>query len=296
MERDTLFSPCNQVAFVALPGDVTLMQASFTDHAFERHSHECFTIGVTLQGTQSFRCKGRHHDSQAGQLILFNPDDDHDGNRGRSDGFSYTTWSIPRAFALSCLIDADAGAAASPYVAAAHVIDPVLGARLMHLNHALLSTSGETLRAETLMRDFLTILFVRHGERRDMAPVPRVDQAPLARIKAYIDEHFARDLTVTELAGVAGLSRAHLTRAFSAAFHAPPHVYLNTVRVRRAQDMIRAGMTLSDVALASGFADQSHFTRRFKGSVGVAPAQWRAACTSWTANADPVRALATRPA
>jgi AraC-like DNA-binding protein len=55
----------------------------------------------------------------------------------------------------------------------------------------------------------------------------------------------------------------------------PPHVYLNAVRVSEAQKRIRLGMPLATVALECGFADQSHFTRRFKGSVGVTPAAWR---------------------
>ena len=55
----------------------------------------------------------------------------------------------------------------------------------------------------------------------------------------------------------------------------PPHVYLNAVRVMQAQACIRRGMPLAMVALACGFADQSHLTRRFKGSVGVTPSAWR---------------------
>lgn len=275
MAADSLLAPGNQVSFAALPGDVTLMQARFTDHAFERHSHDCFTLGVTLHGTQSFRCKGRRHDSQAGELVLFNPEDDHDGNRGASSGFEYANWSVPRAL-VQDLADDDAAL----YVTEPHVIDPALGARFMALNAALLATPGETLRAEVLIRDFLLTLFARHGERRALAPAHRAGAASLGRVKAWIDAHFASDITVTDLAAVAGLSRAHLTRAFGAAFHTPPHIYLNTVRIRQAQQMIRAGMPLADVAVASGFADQSHFTRRFKGSVGTSPAQWRAACLS----------------
>jgi AraC-like DNA-binding protein len=40
---------------------------------------------------------------------------------------------------------------------------------------------------------------------------------------------------------------------------------------------MRAGVPLAQVAMACGYADQSHFARRFKGSTGVAPAQWRLA-------------------
>jgi AraC-like DNA-binding protein len=80
---------------------------------------------------------------------------------------------------------------------------------------------------------------------------------------------------------VAGLSRVHLTHSLSAAYHMPPHVYLNAVRIAQAQTRIGLGMPLSLVALECGFADQSHLTRRFKGAVGIAPAAWRRAHASY---------------
>ena len=84
--------PVNQATFAALPHGVTLMQADFADHAFERHSHEGYVIGVTTHGIQRFRCKGRQYDSQVGDFVLFNPDEDHDGRQGTEDGFRYTLW------------------------------------------------------------------------------------------------------------------------------------------------------------------------------------------------------------
>ena len=51
-------------------------------------------------------------------------------------------------------------------------------------------------------------------------------------------------------------------------------MYLNAVRIAQAQALIRRGMPLAAVALECGFADQSHLTRRFKGSVGVTPSAW----------------------
>jgi AraC-like DNA-binding protein len=266
----------NHVQFAPLADGVTLMQAAFTDHAFERHSHDCFTIGVTAQGIQRFRCKGAQHDSRPGEIVLFNPDEDHDGRRGGADGFRYVTWSVDQTFVASCL-DRDAGLAGVPYFAAPHVVDPVLAAAFGRLTRALLDAPGEPLRAEVLLREFFGTLLARHGEDARVAAPRQVELARLLRVKDYMRANFERALTVTELAGVAGLSRAHFTRAFTKAFHTPPHVLLNAVRIRHAQGLMRAGVPLAQVAMACGYADQSHFARRFKGSTGVAPAQWRLA-------------------
>lgn len=267
----------NQARFSALAGGITLMRASFTDHAFERHSHDCFALGVTTHGIQRFRCKGARHDSRAGDFVLFNPDEDHDGSRGGDDGFRYTIWYVPADLVNSC-VDRAAGFNGAPYFAAPHVTDPHLARAFLRLSDQLLTTPTESLRTESLSRAVLGALLARHGERPQalIDPARTVATAHLARVKDYIRAHFQRDLTITELAAVAGLSRAHLTRAFTASFHIPPHVYLNAVRIAHAQTLMRLGMPLAQVAVECGFADQSHFSRRFKGSVGVAPAGWRA--------------------
>ena len=210
MAHASTFSTGNQVQFAPLAEGVTLMQAHFTDHAFERHSHDCFTIGVTAHGIQRFRCKGRQHDSRAGEMVLFNPDEDHDGQRGSAAGFRYATWSVDNAFVASC-VDSAAGVSGAPYFAAPHVIDPELAASFGQLTRTVLSAPQETLRAEVLLRGFFTRLLARHGAVRTTPP----RMASLGRVQDYIRAHFQRELTVTELAAVAGLSRAHLTRAFT---------------------------------------------------------------------------------
>lgn len=266
----------NHATFGALTSGVTLMQASFSDHAFERHSHDCFAIATTTFGVQRFRCKGKQYDSQAGDFVLFNPDDDHDGRPGTAAGFRYTIWYVPDEFVSSSL-GFDGGSARRRYFSRPHVVDRVLAEQFGALSASLTQTASESLRVESLMQAFLGTMLERHGEQPGAATAlsHKVSAAALVRVKDFIRAHYADDVTVSDLAAGAGLSRAHLTRAFSAAYHMPPHVYLNAVRIAQAQTRIRLGMPLAMVALECGFADQSHLTRRFKGSVGVTPSAWR---------------------
>lgn len=284
-QRSVLYNCCmtphneavdNEAQFSPLSNGIMLMRTRFTDHAFERHSHDCYSIGLTTHGIQSFRCKGERHDSRAGDLVLFNPDEDHDGNRGSSGGFGYTMWYVPESFVRSC-IDGDAGLTRPPYFAAPHLHAPRMAAAFGPLSRQLLAAPSESLLAESALRSFLGAMLLRHGEQPQavIAPVRGVGLAQLGRVKEYMRAHFRSDLTITELANVAGLSRAHLSRAFAAAFHTPPHAYLNALRVAHAQTMIRLGVPLATVAIECGYADQSHLNRRFKGGIGVSPAQWR---------------------
>lgn len=269
--------PANDATFSALANGVTLMQASFTDHAFERHSHDRFAIGMTTAGVQRFRCKGAQYDSQVGDLVLFNPDEDHDGSAGTADGFRYAIWYVPDAFVASCIAP-EGERADGRYFTRPCVTDHRMAATFARLSSSVLAMPAESLRAETMLRAFLATMLTRHGERPGVRPEragTHVADARIAQVRDYIRMYFRRDITVADLAIVAGMSRTHLTRAFSAVYHTPPHVYLNSVRVAHACTLIRGGMPLAAVALECGFADQSHLTRRFKGSVGVTPSGWR---------------------
>lgn len=267
----------NAATFASLGNGVTLMQASFADHAFERHSHDCFAIGLTTYGVQSFRCKGQRHDSQVGDFVLFNPDEDHDGRPGTDDGFRYTILYVPHELVISCM-ERDDAPAASSYFARPHLTDVAMARMFMTLSTSLVTTPGESLRVGSLLRAFLQTMLVRHAERPapDALTLRNAGGAGLARARDYIRAYFQSDMTVSDLATVAGMSRAHLSRAFGETYGTPPHVYLNGVRIARARTLIGLGMPLATVAVECGFADQSHLTRRFKGSVGVTPSDWRA--------------------
>jgi AraC-like DNA-binding protein len=249
------------------------MKAHFTEHAFERHSHETFSIGLTHTGVQTFHCAGALHASLPGDLILFNPDAAHDGQRGTPEGFGYSILYVPESVVAGAT-DPDAGLHLPRRFRQPVAQDPG-AARLYTRVLDAIAQPRETLRTEICMRELLIALLQRHGEAGPRAlHATHPGAARLQRVRDHLEAHYAEDLTVQELAQVAGLSRAHLTRAFTQHFGVPPHIHLNTVRIRRAQAAMLRGEALAEVAVSCGFADQAHFSRRFKGAVGATPAQW----------------------
>jgi AraC family transcriptional regulator len=100
--------------------------------------------------------------------------------------------------------------------------------------------------------------------------------ARLRRVLDYIAEHEDQDLTVTELAAVACLSRFHFARAFRDAIGAPPHRYISARRLERAKRLLRETATpLADIALDCSFSSQANFTRAFRRATGLAPGEYR---------------------
>jgi AraC family transcriptional regulator len=95
----------------------------------------------------------------------------------------------------------------------------------------------------------------------------------LSAVIDYIHDNIALDLSLNELAGVAGLSPSHFRTLFKEATNMPAHQYVIQCRVEYAMSLIaNRKLTLTEVASLAGFSDQSHMARCMRRVVGVTPA------------------------
>lgn len=92
--------------------------------------------------------------------------------------------------------------------------------------------------------------------------------------RSFINEHFAGSISLEELGRLTNLSPFHLHRAFRRQTGMPPHAYQIQVQVNGAKQLLLRGWPLAEVALATGFADQSHLTRHFRRLVGMTPGRY----------------------
>ncbi len=104
------------------------------------------------------------------------------------------------------------------------------------------------------------------------------------RVCRFIDDHLAETIRLKDLSDIAQRSTAYFCRAFKRTFGHTPHAYLIGRRVQLAGElMLGSDAPLSEIAQASGFADQSHFCRHFRQLTGQTPAAWRRARAGATA-------------
>jgi AraC-like DNA-binding protein len=95
-------------------------------------------------------------------------------------------------------------------------------------------------------------------------------------VMRYIDENLAGAIECRDLAQLVGLSRSYFARQFKGAFGEGPRAFVIRRRVELSKAlMLQTSQRLCDIALAAGFADQSHMTRQFHALVGKTPSAWR---------------------
>ncbi|MBN8875771.1 MAG: helix-turn-helix transcriptional regulator [Rhodospirillales bacterium] len=132
------------------------------------------------------------------------------------------------------------------------------------------------LYVEGLITALMTALFEHLGQHATPSGTAGLAPWQLRRVVEHLEQHAFEAIRLADLAALAGLSTSYFTRAFKSSTGLPPHRWQTRLRIAHAQRMLVEGeRPLTDVALTTGFADQSHFTRVFRAQTGVTPGRWR---------------------
>jgi AraC-like DNA-binding protein len=198
---------------------------------------------------------------------VLHPDEIHDGGAGDETGLRYRMLYVEPAL----LSRAVGEGAAPPFVAEPVFDDPALRGVLAEALGALDAPLGE-LEGDDLIVRLAGALARRAGAPRRALARPASRRAEIAR--DYLEANAMRTVSSAELERATGLDRYALARHFRALYATSPHRYLVMRRLQRARAMIGAGGALADVAMATGFADQAHFSRHFKKAFGMSPGRW----------------------
>lgn len=121
-----------------------------------------------------------------------------------------------------------------------------------------------------ILRNYSTARFMRENLSGGLSGYK------LRRATEFIRENLEGDLTLAEIAEVAGLSQFHFARAFRRTTGLTPQQYITQKRIERAKLLLADGdLPLVEVSLRAGFKNQSHFTTLFRKFTRLTPKAWR---------------------
>lgn len=247
--------------------------ATYITHTFARHVHEYYVIGLIEAGIQSFVYRGARPITPAGDVFVIHPGEVHTGEAVSPGGYTYRTLYPPVALLQRASSDIAGSEQGVPFFPTPVIHDEEVSASLRALHLAL--TAGVTpLEREARFLRVCTLLITRYAEIRPPERDARQERLAVQQVRHYLDEHFAQPVSLSELARLVGLSPYYVHRVFEREVGMPPHVYLESVRIREAQRLLAQGEPIAQVAAELGFSDQSHLTRRFTHLLGVTPGQY----------------------
>ena len=240
--------------------------------AFPNHFHEHYVIGFIERGKRNLKVRGSCHRTAQGDLLLFNPGENHACESHDGQPLDYRCVNIEpdvmEKAAREIFGEFRQIQFRQPIVFHCEFIEELreLHAMILRGERGVRKEEKFYFLLEQLLREF-----AEAGESEPSEPM----RAEIQAVCAFLSAHATEQITLDALGEIAGLSKYHLLRAFTRETGITPYSYLETVRIDRAKTLLKQGIAPAEAALCAGFSDQSHFTNAFKRFIGITPGQYR---------------------
>ena len=238
---------------------------------FPNHFHEYYVIGFMEDGERVLSCKNQNYTITKGDVLLFNPRDNHACTQSDGGTLDYRGFNITKEVMLD-LAEEITGRRGLPIFSPNVISDKEVTCYLHPLHQLVMSGSNGFKKEETLLL-LISLLIHRYGEPFE-SHIPECPDE-IERACAFMEQYYAQRIYLEQLCRCARLSKSTLLRAFVRSKGVTPYSYLENIRIAKAQKLLEQGVLPVEAALQTGFSDQSHFTNYFNRFIGLAPGIYR---------------------
>lgn len=239
--------------------------------SYKKHFHEEYSVGAVRTGSTKVWCGGREWLTKEGQYLSIPPGMPHSCNPDET-----SEWKYHMLFIRPDWIKRQ-GWPADRLLQEPLLLQPAVGYRLTNWMNRLIQCFANRLgplETETAALEIMQIIRSGATKEENGAGYGGSEAAALQAVREHLKEHARDKVTLADLEQLSGLSRYHLVHAFKRAYRVPPHAYQNVVRINAAKKELTKDRSIAEVALETGFFDQSHFSKCFKDVVGVSPLKY----------------------
>jgi AraC-like DNA-binding protein len=238
---------------------------------FPNHFHEYYVIGFVEHGQRRLSCKNREYTIQKGNIILFNPGDNHACVQSDDGTLDYRGLNISKEV-MRDLAEEITGKRELPGFSETVIFDDEVACYLRPLHELMMKGSDEFGKEENLLL-LVSLLMKRYGQPfADCIPECRDE---VERACRFMQQHYSERISLDQLCRQTNLSKSTLLRAFTKSKGVTPYSYLENIRIGEAKKLLEQGMPPIEAALQTGFSDQSHFTGLFGRFIGLTPGVYR---------------------
>lgn len=238
---------------------------------FPNHFHEYYVIGFVEKGERCLSCKNQEYVIKKGNIVLFNPGDNHACVQSDEGTLDYRGFNISKDVMLD-LAEEVTGKRELPGFSENVIYDEEVACYLHPLHELVMKGSCEFGKEESLLL-LLSLLIQQYGQPFENCVPECRDE--IERACAFMEQHYAERIYLDQICRHAGLGKSALLRAFTKAKGVTPYSYLENIRIGKAKKLLEQGMPPIEAALQTGFSDQSHFINYFNRFIGLAPGVYR---------------------
>lgn len=237
---------------------ITALSASITDFTYKKHAHKEYAIGVTLRGIQHYNLDGSLQLSYQNGVMLFNPEQAHDGMAHDETGLDYVMLYIEPQLLLEVIEKKDIVRFSTPIV-----YNYRLEQKILSLSNAILNGKDEALCSELLLS--LTDSLIQTNLSTDY----KKDNALIRKAKDMLYANLENVLKLDEVCKELHLSKFQFIRLFKAHTGISPYQYFLNCKIERAKQLIEKNRDIYSAVSECGFVDLSHLNKHFKSVYGT---------------------------
>jgi AraC-like DNA-binding protein/quercetin dioxygenase-like cupin family protein len=238
---------------------------------FPNHFHEHYVIGFVEDGTRRLSCRNREYSIEKGSIVLFGPGDNHACVQSDDGTFDYRGFNIAKEVMLD-LAEEVSGKRQLPGFSENIIYDDEAAFYLRRL-HEMVMKGNDDFGKEEILLLLISLLIQNYGQPFENC-IPECS-GEIEKVCEYMEQHFAERIYLDQICRYAGLSKSTLLRAFTKSKGVTPYRYLETIRINEAKKLLAEEVPPVEVAIRTGFSDQSHFTNYFNQFIGLAPGIYR---------------------
>ncbi|MGH1288691.1 AraC family ligand binding domain-containing protein [Bacillus toyonensis] len=242
---------------------ITALSASITDFTYKKHSHQEYAIGVTLRGIQHYNLDGNLHLSYQNGVMLFNPEQAHDGMAHDEAGLDYVMLYIEPQLLLDAMEKKDIVRFSNPVV-----YDINLEQKILSLTNAILSDKDEGLCSELLLS------LTDSLEGTNLSTVYKKDNTLIKKAKDMLHANLEHVLKLDDICKELNLSKFQFIRLFKAHTGISPYQYFLNCKVELAKQLIEKNKDIHSAVADCGFVDVTHLNKHFKNVYGTTAFQY----------------------
>ncbi|AKA68164.1 AraC family ligand binding domain-containing protein [Clostridium scatologenes] len=238
---------------------------------FPNHFHEYYVIGFIESGRRQLFCKNKEYVIEKGDLVLFNPGDNHTCQQIDGRTLDYRCMNIKSEIMKKVVFEIT-GKDYVPYFKENAVFNSDIIPSLQELYLMIMNEERDFKKEEI----FLFIIEQLITEYADAVTVDTLKEtnSEVKTICDFLQENYMESITLNKLSELTGLNKYYLLRSFTKQKGITPYGYLESIRISKAKKLLEQRIAPIDVAMQTGFTDQSHFTNFFKKFIGLTPKQY----------------------
>ena len=237
---------------------ITALSASITDFTYKKHSHKEYALGVTLRGIQHYNLDGSLQLSYQNGVMLFNPEQAHDGMAHDEAGLDYVMLYIEPQLLLEVIEKKDIVRFSTPIV-----YDYRLEQRILSLSNAILSEKDEDLCSELLLSLADGLI------QTNLSTDNKKDNALIRKAKDMLHTNLGNVPKLDEICKELDLSKFQFIRLFKANTGITPYQYFLNCKIERAKQLIEKNGDIYSAVAECGFVDLTHLNKHFKSVYGT---------------------------